>query len=293
MSQTLPIANSAASPVRAPERADVQAAIARAAQATGVDFSYLLAQAKIESALDPSAHAGTSSAAGLYQFTKGTWLNMLDRHGADHGLGWAEAAIDKGRVADPGLRSDIMALRYDPDASALMAAELANDNRAALSGQLGRDPDHAELYLAHFLGAGGAGSFLSAMQGDPSQSAAALLPDAAAANRAIFYDHGSARSLGQVMDLIRGKVQGAMDGAPFAPQPEGGNWAAVTAQAAPLGPLAQEFHAAALGAGAGSAPAPRASMAETLASTFGLGSAHGGMPDHVRAAYGKLQALGL
>ena len=289
MSQTLPIASNAASGVRA----DVQAAIARAAQATGVDFSYLLAQAKIESALDPSAHAGTSSAAGLYQFTKGTWLNMLDRHGAEHGLGWAEAAIDKGRIADPALRSDIMALRYDPGASALMAAELASDNRTALSTQLGRDPDHAELYLAHFLGAGGAGRFLSGLQGDPTQSAAALLPDAAAANRAIFYDHGAPRSLGQVMDLIRAKVQGAMEGAPFAPPLERANWAAAAAPTVPLGPVAQEFHAAAQGAGQGPAPLPRASMAETLASTFGLGGANGGMPDHVRAAYGKLQALGL
>ncbi len=290
MSQTLPIASNAASPVRA----DVQAAIARAAQATGVDFSYLLAQAKIESALDPSAHAGTSSAAGLYQFTRGTWLNMLDRHGAEHGLGWAEAAIDKGRIADPALRSDIMALRYDPGASALMAAELASDNRTALSAQLGREPDHAELYLAHFLGAGGAGRFLSALANDPTQSAAALLPDAAAANRAIFYDHGAPRSLGQVMDLIRAKVQGAMEGAPFAPPLQGGDWAAAGPMPSlPLGPVAQEFHAAATGIGQGGAPAPRASMAETLASTFGLGGANGGMPDHVRAAYGKLQALGL
>ena len=47
------------------QRSDVRAAIARASAATGVDFNYLLAQAKIESALDPTARAGTSSAAGL------------------------------------------------------------------------------------------------------------------------------------------------------------------------------------------------------------------------------------
>ncbi|MBW8754478.1 MAG: lytic transglycosylase domain-containing protein, partial [Sphingomonadales bacterium] len=42
----------------------MRAAIARAAQATGVDFNYLLAQAKLESSLDPGAKAPTSSAAG-------------------------------------------------------------------------------------------------------------------------------------------------------------------------------------------------------------------------------------
>ena len=144
------------------------AAIARASAATGVDFDFLVAQARLESGLDPNARAGTSSAAGLYQFIGGTWLDTLDRHAGRHGLDWAEAAITRngGRatVGDPALRSQIMALRFDPEISSLMAAELARDNSAELSGFLGREPDAAELYLAHFLGAGGARSFLGALQ---------------------------------------------------------------------------------------------------------------------------------
>ncbi|WP_254912873.1 transglycosylase SLT domain-containing protein [Novosphingobium sp. B 225] len=286
MSQTPSIAST---PAASAVRPDVQAAIARAAQATGVDFSYLLAQAKIESSLNPSARAGTSSAAGLYQFTKGTWLSMLDRHGAEHGLDWAAQAIDGGKVADPGLRAQVLALRFDPDSSALMAAELASDNRAALSGRLGREPDPAELYMAHFLGAEGAGRFLSALAADPTQSAAALLPDAAAANRTIFYQNGAPRSLSGVMELMRGKVSAAMDGASL-PVGGAGEWA--VASPAALGPVAQQFHTAAADMGA-AAPIQRASMADTLANTFGLGGAGGGVPGHVRAAYGKLQALGL
>jgi hypothetical protein len=57
-----------------------------------------------------------------------------------------------------------------------MAGELANDNRAALQTVLGRDPDHAELYLAHFLGADGATRFLTGLGANPDASAAALLP---------------------------------------------------------------------------------------------------------------------
>ncbi|WP_374282046.1 transglycosylase SLT domain-containing protein [Novosphingobium sp.] len=287
MSQTPAIASLAAS--SAP-RAEVHGAIARAAQATGVDFSYLLAQAKIESSLNPTARAGTSSAAGLYQFTKGTWLAMLDRHGAEHGLDWAQAAIDGGKVADPALRAQIMALRFDPQASALMAAELASDNRAGLSERLGREPDPAELYMAHFLGAEGAGRFLTALAADPTQSAAALLPDAAAANRAIFYDDAGPRSLGGVMALMRGKVDAAMGDGSLPPL-SSAQWANAAPDPA-LGPIAREFHGAAQLAG-GNAATPRASMADTLASTFGLGGGGGGAPGHVRAAYGKLQALGL
>ena len=48
----------------------VQAAIAQASSKTGVDFDYLLGQAKVESGLNPNAKAGTSSASGLYQFVR-------------------------------------------------------------------------------------------------------------------------------------------------------------------------------------------------------------------------------
>lgn len=276
----------------------MRASIARAAQATGVDFNYLLAQAKLESSLDPSARANTSSAAGLYQFTNGTWLRTLDRHGATHGLDWAGAAIDGGRVADPVMRSQIMALRYNADASALMAAELANDNRAELATTLGREPDAAELYLAHFLGSAGASEFLTELAANPGQSAAAILPKAAAANRGIFYDaSGTPRSVAGVMELMRGKVANAMEGTPpaWAVDMSGAPQFAVP-QAEPVtgGPIARQFHAARQEA-AGSGSAGRQSMADTLRTTFASAGADGkaSAPANVRAAYGQLQRFGL
>jgi hypothetical protein len=297
-----------------------RAAIARAAQATGVDFQYLLAQAKLESSLDPKAHAATSSAAGLYQFTSGTWLETLGRHGASHGMAWVQDAIAGGRMSDPGLRAQVMGLRYDADASALMAAELASDNRDQLTTQLGREPDATELYIAHFLGAAGAGQFLSALATDPGQSAAALLPKAAAANRGIFYAGGAPRSVGGVMDLMRAKVAGAMEGGNAgdwagvsSSQWAGQNWASAAtgpqiayetagleAEAGwqpQMGPLAREFHgglAAARGGGqiaAVTLQAPARSMAETLQGAFGtVGEA---VPGHVRDAYAKLARFNL
>ena len=154
MSDPAPIA---AAPRAKPQpRPEVQAAIASASQATGIDFGYLLGQARLESGLNPTARAGTSSATGLYQFTQGTWLATLDKHGSAHGYGWADAKIEHGKVKDPAARRQILAMRNDPMAASLMAAELASDNRDVLVGVLGREPDAAELYLAHFLGAGGA-----------------------------------------------------------------------------------------------------------------------------------------
>ena len=55
-----------------PVRADVRGAIARASESTGVDFDYLLAQARLESGLNPDAKARSSSATGLYQFIDST-----------------------------------------------------------------------------------------------------------------------------------------------------------------------------------------------------------------------------
>lgn len=279
-------------PSQTAQAASPRAAIAQAAQATGVDFDYLLAQARLESGLNPQARAATSSASGLYQFLGGTWLDTLRKHGAEHGLGWAAQA-----ASDPARRAEVMALRHDPQASALMAAELASDNRAALSGALGREPDGAELYLAHFLGPQGATRMLAAMASDPDQSAAALLPSAAGANRAIFYGAGgAARSVGEVIGLVRARFAAASGEAgdlPFglaAPLTDVGAAMRAAASAPTGGPVAREFQAAAAAPGA----PPRPSMAETLRQAFALGGAgDGAVPAHVRSAYGRLAALGL
>jgi hypothetical protein len=98
---------------------------------------------------------------------------------------------------------DIMALRKDPSANAVMAGAFSNANAKVLSERLGRKPTDGELYIAHFLGAAGAVRLISAAQTQPNTSAASLFPRAAAANGPIFYDKsGAPRSLSQVYDLL-------------------------------------------------------------------------------------------
>lgn len=277
------------------QNADVQGAIARAATRTGVDFDYLLAQARLESGLDPSAKAQTSSASGLYQFIDSTWLRTLDRHGAKHGMDWADAAIaPNGRVADTATRQQLLSLRYDADASSLMAAELTRENAAGLRSSLGRDAEPAELYLAHFLGLGGAQKFLGALGSNPDQSAAALMPQAARANRSIFYSGGSPRSVGEVMTLMRDKVAGAYGDMPM---PTGGNRVefdqARFAAHTPASTSRPSRGSLALPALPGSG-GQRPSMADTLRTTFGEGGAGTGRAnEHIAAAYGKFRAFGL
>ncbi|OYY90553.1 MAG: flagellar biosynthesis protein FlgJ [Sphingomonas sp. 28-66-16] len=196
----------------------VQSAIALASAKTGIDFNYLLGQAQVESGLNANARAGTSSASGLYQFIDQSWLAVVKKHGAEHGLGWAADSIQQGAggkltVADAGTRQAILALRNDPEAASLMAAEHAADNKAAIEGSLGRTATGTDLYMAHFLGLGGARSFLRQLDSNPNKIGAALFPAAANANRNIFYaGNGQPRTIADIYQRFAAKLdKGAAD----------------------------------------------------------------------------------
>lgn len=193
----------------------VTSAIQRAAARTGIDFDYLMGQAKLESGFNANARAGTSSASGLYQFIEQSWLAVMKQHGGEHGLSWAADSIQKvgGRyVVAGGNRQAVLGLRNDPEVASLMAAEHASDNKAAIEGATGRTATGTDLYMAHFLGLGGAKQFLSAMASNPGRDAASLFPAAARANRNVFYSNdGSARSLSQVYERFASKLGDGAD----------------------------------------------------------------------------------
>ena len=98
-------------------------------------------------------------------------------------------------------------MRNDPTVASLMAAEHAADNKQALETSLGRETTGTDLYMAHFLGLGGARSFLKTMAANPGVSGAAMFPAAASANRGIFYDtHGQPRTLAAIYDRFSSKL---------------------------------------------------------------------------------------
>jgi hypothetical protein len=190
----------------------VHGAIRVAAARTGVDFDYLLNQARVESGLNPDARARTSSATGLFQFIDQSWLGTVERHGAQHGLGWAAAAIERGpggryTVADPDARRAIMDLRRDPAAASAMAAEFASDNHAYLAQRIERPIESVDLYLAHFLGPAGAARFLDAHARSPDAAAAPTFGAQARANRSIFFDRsGAPRSFDEIRNRFAARL---------------------------------------------------------------------------------------
>lgn len=151
--------------------------IEAAAKMVGVNPSLLAVICAIESGFKPAVKAATSSATGLFQFIKSTWQSILAKFGKLFGLTLA---------ASPS----------DPKAATLMGAQFLKNNIEYLQKALGRKVTFVEAYMAHFLGAGGAARVLKYSM---DTVLAPLMPDAAAANRGIFYDRsGRAKTLGEI-----------------------------------------------------------------------------------------------
>jgi hypothetical protein len=191
-----------------PSRARIAGAIKQAASTTGTSFEYLLATAKMESNFNPTAGASTSSARGLFQFIDQTWLGTVKEAGAQLGYGNYADAITKSSsgsysVSDPAARSAILKLRDDPQAASAMAGVLTQSNSFRLTGKIGRRPTDGELYMAHFMGVGGAAKLIANAEDNPRASGARLFPNAAAANRSIFYERGGrARNVSEVYSVL-------------------------------------------------------------------------------------------
>ncbi|MGN6411949.1 MAG: transglycosylase SLT domain-containing protein [Nitrobacter sp.] len=210
---TFDAANAASDPSRAGLTGlfgGIATAIRKAADATGASFEYLLATAKMESNFNPQAAAPTSSAKGLFQFIEQTWLGTVKEAGPALGYNGYADAITRSpsgsySVSDPATRAAILKLRDDPAIASAMAGVLTQSNSFRLTGLIGRRPTDSELYMAHFMGVGGAAKLIANAQDNPQASGARLFPNAAAANRPIFYEpDGRARSVSEVYaDLDR------------------------------------------------------------------------------------------
>ena len=189
--------------------------IRQAARETGADFDYLAQTAARESNFDPEAQARTSSAAGMFQFIEQTWLGMMQRHGDSHGFSDLASHIERGadgrlQVSDGEARQEILDLRFNADAAALMAGELAAENGQVIENRVGRPATSGELYAAHFLGASGAADLIEAVRDNPQQSASHLFPAAAAANRNMFYDGARPVSAAHLLGRLTGEAEQAL-----------------------------------------------------------------------------------
>eukprot|EP00873_Tetraselmis_striata_P008407 jgi/Tetstr1/428671/TSEL_018659.t1 len=154
----------------------IEQAFQSASTTTGASFEYLVKTAQRESNFDEDAKARTSSASGLFQFIESTWLETMKQSGHKHGLGKYADQIERSpggryKVADPAMRREILALRDNAEIASMMAGELTQKNADYLTRKLGRQPNEGELYIAHFLGAGGANKLIRLAETQPTLAA--------------------------------------------------------------------------------------------------------------------------
>ncbi|RLA03293.1 MAG: hypothetical protein DRQ45_03185 [Gammaproteobacteria bacterium] len=190
---------------------DVLAAIRLGSIRTGIEFSYLMELARVESNFNPTVRAPNSSATGLYQFKDDAWLEAIRTFGADYGLGNDVAQVelidDEGNeqppmVSDP-LQLEVLALRLNPRFSTLMMAENIKRNLRGLYQATGREADRTDLYLAHYFGMDGAVVFFKALDEEPAAIAAEIFPEAAAQNPDVFQNRQhQLRSVAQVYQWL-------------------------------------------------------------------------------------------
>ena len=119
----------------------ITGAIKQAARSTGISFEYLLTAAKIRSISTRRRRHRPRPPRALYQFIEQTWLGTIDERPAN-GYGNADAisrsADGRYAVADPTMRADIMRLRGDPAASAMIAGSFTRSNAEQLRNAIGR-----------------------------------------------------------------------------------------------------------------------------------------------------------
>lgn len=198
---------------------DILAAIRLASLRTGVEFSYLMELAEVESSFNPQARAKTSSASGMYQFKDESWLEAVQSYGSDYGLGYYATQVDYrldgngGRqpyIEDPEVQQRVLDLRFNPRLSALLAAEYVRSSSKRLLNTLERQPGRAELYLTHFFGTSGAISFLKALAENPDRIAGEIFPGPARRNRSIFQTRNSTpRTVAEVYRVLSRKFNTA------------------------------------------------------------------------------------
>jgi hypothetical protein len=183
--------------------AHVVKSITRAAKLTGNDPVYLASLASRESSFRPQLQASTSSANGLFQFLKQTWLQVMKTFGSQYGyedVAKEIKAVPRGYVvANPARRAQILAMRGDALASATMAAAMEKSDRAVIEKVLGRAPTAGERYMAHFFGSAEAARFLSLARQWPDGPAADYFYKAAMANKSLFWTKdGTKKTFSQV-----------------------------------------------------------------------------------------------
>lgn len=166
---------------------ETDTALRKASATGGVDYATLYALAGTESNFNANAKAGTSSAAGMFQFTEGTWKYMTTKLYPQYGYTAAD--------------------RFDGEKSGVMAALYVKDIGKTLEKGTGKKPTIGDIYLGYFMGPGGAVQFIKAMDKNPQALSSEVFPKEAAANKNLFFNKdGTPMTLADTYAKLTGRI---------------------------------------------------------------------------------------
>ena len=166
----------------------VVAAIVTASSETGVDPNLMLSLAWMESRFDNNVKNNSSTATGLYQFTRASWRSALQKFAEKHKI---KNVKDKANQ------------RKMPKISAVVAAENIKSKIEALEGHFGRPLTRDEVYLAHLLGEHGAERFIEAKENSPRLLCLDIIPVAARNNPGLFFSGKTPLTIGEASQKIK------------------------------------------------------------------------------------------
>ena len=162
--------------------------ITSASSVTGAPVQVMAAKAAVESGFRGSVSSGSSSASGLYQFTSGTWKDMMAKYSVKYGIPANATAID-------------------PKANAIMAGLYYKENEKSLSG-VTKSFGPVEAYAGHLLGTAGARKFLTGVNTTPDALCSTVVGgDAISGNAPYFTKDGRVLTCKESYDQIANNYQ--------------------------------------------------------------------------------------
>jgi hypothetical protein len=175
-------------------RPEIMRAIESATQRSHTPFATLVAIAGAESGFRADAQSHSSSAAGPFQITEGTWLHLVKSYGAAAGRPDLAALVQRDANGElsvaPANRAAVLGARHDIELSSQLAARFCDECRNGLAKKLGRPPTEEDVRLAYFLGVNGATRLMKAAELRPGEAVRSILPGAFANHRGMFSHHG-------------------------------------------------------------------------------------------------------
>lgn len=164
---------------------DVKDDIVLVGEITELTPGQLASVVYVESSFRSSVSSKTSSAKGLLQITKATGDYLIERYGPDY-------AIYKG--------ADL----HDTRINLILGSKYLEESKIILESKMNRKVTLTEIYLGHKFSPWKAARILKS---DKDTTLLELLPYAAKANRAVYYDvNGEPRTIGEVIGIFNRRI---------------------------------------------------------------------------------------